>query len=542
MSITLRTDGVPSQPPEAFGDLGGSQSGIVPGIDEESGAAAGGGGGGDDGGYTNYMQRDSRQGFPTLSNDEGIAPPHAIQKSTSVVYGDTDGSYWRRRVSRRISRENKVFPSPITAPTPALRQQHSVHSIRIADALSANEIYSATSKLQTSIAKSGAVNSWSQLFFPFNGQHDMCDVFLNFKNTDLQSEENWVHFMSFKRLEGNMSLQLLVLVLIVAYFVTRHWFTYSIMDYSSNHCALAAIVFAIVTVVLLIWTMFLRLSLLSFTHNISVFRWLQPFTEHFYGSFYGQCLDDGPIICAALTSGLFLISQVISQYLNSITPDVIIFAFIVIIVFQMTFRGVSRIGLVCACIIMVVCINVSLELVETSNKQYIWLNGELLLLLRITYEIERQTLCQFIMSVRVLEVTEMQEKTAILLAEENDRKRLIATKSADALALTAKLLAASRETEKIAAYSAEKVLKTTVKLLSDENDKMKLVAVAEAQAASTSAVLLAAANDLHNEAAINTAKKLANTGTFSYPLPRRHYSLLNIVIYLPTYTINNQLQ
>ena len=65
MSITLRNDGVPSQPPEAFGDLGGSQSGIVPGIDEESGAAAGGGGGGDDGGYTNYMQRDSRQGFPT---------------------------------------------------------------------------------------------------------------------------------------------------------------------------------------------------------------------------------------------------------------------------------------------------------------------------------------------------------------------------------------------------------------------------------------------------------------------------------------------
>ena len=485
-SHSLRV-GATSQP-QATRDL---QSEIVPDIE----SAAGGG--------TYFTQRDSRQ---NLINEEIL---NSIVPSESAVFDYGGFGSWTRRDIRQISRENKVFPLPITSPAPALNRCTD-HSMRVADVISAKLT---TSKLENSIEKSGMINSWWHLFFPFTG-HDMCDVFLNFKNTDLQSEENWVNFMSFKRLEGNMSLQLLVLILIVAYVVTRHWFTYSIMDSSSNPFSFAEIVFAISTVILLIWTMFLRLSLLPFTHNISLFRWLQPFTERFYGSFYGQCLDDGPITCAALTSGFFLISQVTSHQLNSITPDVIIFAFIVIIVFQITFRGVSRIGLVCACIIMIVCINISLGLVGTSNSEHIWLNGELLLLLRVTYEIERQTLCQFILSVRILEVTNMQEKTAILLAEENDRRHLVAKKSADALALTAKLLAASRETEKIAAYSAEKALTTTVKLLSDENNKMKLLAVAEATAASTSAVMLAAVNDLHDEAAIDAAKKLANTGTY----------------------------
>ena len=509
-----------------------SQSELAPKIDEESLAAPGGGSGvRGEVGFPHYTQRDSPGNNGVFLTS--IASPDAQHNVGHVGF---DGTYWMRRDSRRGSREKKVFPSPIDPP---LLNKTSVNGMRIADALSANEKYLTKSKMEKAIAQSGLENSWWQLLFPFDVHHDMYDIFLNFKNTDLQSDENWLHFVSFKRLEGNISLQILVLVLFVTYFVTRYWLTYSIWDYASNRCALVAIVFAIVTLFLLVVTLFLRLSLLSFTHNICVFRWLQPFTERFYGSLYGQWLDDGPIICAALTSGFFLLSQVtISQHLVSISPDVIVFAFIVIIVFQMTFRGVSRIGLVCAYMTMIVCINVSLGLVEASRSEYAWLNGQLLLLIRVTYEIERQSLCRFIMSVRILEVTEMQEKTAILLAEENDRRHLAAKECAAALALTATLLAASRETEKIAAYSAEKALTTTVKLLSEENDKMKLLAVAEAKAASTSAVLLAAANELRNDGVIDAAKKLANTGTFSYPLPR-HFSLLNMVIDSPTLLINN---
>ena len=520
-----------------------AQSGIAPEIDDEESSAAGGRLGDD----SYFKQSDTGQNTP--GNHEvflsSIAPPDARREPSSPSV-DHGGSYWMRRNSRRISRESKVFPSPIVPPLP---RHPSVHGVRIADALSASENYLSKTKLQKSIAQSGLVHSWWQLLFPFDGHRDMYDIFLNFKNTDMQSEENWVHFMSFKRLEGNISLQIKVLILTVAYFVTRLWYLGV-----SNRCALVAIVFSVATLFLLISTLFLRLSLLSFTHNINVLRWLQPFTERLYGSLYGQCLDDGPIICAALTSGFFLLSQVVSHHLiaNSISPDVIIFAFFVIIVFQKTFRGVSRIGLVCAYIIMIVCINVSLGLVEASNNEYVWLNGQLLLLLRVSYEIERQSLCQFIMSVRILEVTEMQEKTAILLAEENDRRHLAAKEGAEALALTAKLLAASRETEKIAAYSAEKALTTTVKLLSDENDQMKLLAVAEAKAASTTAVLLAAANDLHNEDAIDAAKKLAHTGMCYYPLlllivTRYSLPLIDIIIHLFIINhhqnlLNNQLQ
>ena len=518
------------------------ESGIAPEIDDEESSQEG------DrlGDHSYFRQSDPGQNSPR--NNEilltSIAPTDVRQRepsSSSVGHGGFDGSYWMRRGTRRVSRENKVFPSPISPP---LSRYPSVHGMRIADALKTNVQSLTKTKLQKSIAQSGLVNSWFQLLFPFDGHHDIHDIFLNIKNEDLQSEENWMNFMSFKRLEGNVSLQILVLILSVAYIVTRYWFTYinySVTENASNRCALVAIVFAIMTVFLLILTVFLRLSLLSFTHNISVFRWLQPITERVYGSLYVQCLDDGPIICATLASGLFLLSRVVSEKLNSITPDVIVFPFIVIIVFQMTFRGVSRIGLVCGWSVMIVCINVSLALVGTSNSEYLWLNGELLLLFRLTYEIERQTLCQFIMSVRLLEVTEMQENTAFLLAEENDRRHLAAKEGADALVLTAKLLAAARETEKIAAYSAEKALTTTVRLLSDENDKMKLIAAAEATAVTTSAVLLAAANDSNNKAAIDAAKKLANTGTFFYPLPRI-ISLLIVVIYSPVYNYQPSFQ
>ena len=429
--------------------------------------------------------------------------------------GGGSSTYFRQRNgSIQNLHENKVFPRPID-PSSELNNRNDQDNLLVE--LLANESQVAVTKLQQkSMGQSGKTNSFWQLLSPFNDRNDMYDMFLNFKNTDVQSEENWVHFISFKRSDGSFSLQLFVLLLIGMFIATLFWFNDDVTKFEKNPLSLVSFILAVVTVFLLISTLLLRLSLLSFTHNISFFRYLQPITLRFYDSFYGQCLDDGAIVCGTLTSGIFLISQVMSKHRNWITSDVIIFAFIVIIVFQMTYRGVGRVGLVCAWIIMIVCINVSLGLVGTRNSDYVCLNGELFLLVILTYEIERQTMCQFIMSVRILEVSEMQSKTAIHLAEENARKRLVAKKCAEALASTAKLLAASRETEKIAAYSAEKALTTTVKLLSVENDNVKLIAVAEAKAASTSAVLLAAANDLNNKKAMDTAKKLVNTGMSFY--------------------------
>ena len=356
-------------------------------------------------------------------------------------------------------------------------------------------------------------DTWWRLLFQ-SSEYDMYDIYLNFKDKNLQSKEQWLAFVSFKRSDGNIPLQNFVLVLMGIYVGTRYWFASDPIQYVSNPFAFVALIFAVITAFLLLMILFMRLSLVPFTHSFDIFRRLNPITVSFYKSSYGQYLDDGVVICAALTSGLYLISH--GHDSISISPDVMILAFIVVVVFQLVARGVSRIGLMCAWIVMVICINVTLHLIATGSQEYLYLNGELLLLLALSYEMERQPLRQYIMSVRVSEASEASAtalaKTAILVAEENQRRHAIATTTAEALASTAKLLAAANEIEHVAAYSAEKAFATTVKLLSAENDAQQLVAVAEAKALATTAILLAAANELHNETAIELATTLANTG------------------------------
>ena len=359
-------------------------------------------------------------------------------------------------------------------------------------------------------------DTWWRLLFQ-SSEVDMYDIYLNFKDTNLQSEEKWLAFLSFKRSDGNIPLQNFVFILMGIYIGTRFWFTSDHIQNSSNPCALAALIFAGNTAVLLILTLFMRLSLIPFTHNINIFRRLHSVTVYFYKSSYGQYLDDGAVICAALASGLFLLSHVTSQVndIVSIAPDVIILAFIVVIVFQLVARGVSRIGLMCAWIVMFVCINITLHLVGTGNQEYLCLNGELVLLLALSYEMERYPLRQYIMSMRVSEASNdcamALARTATFVAEENHRQHTISRNAAEALASTAKLIAAANEIKHIAAYSAEKAFDTTVQLLSAENDALKLTAVAEAKALASTAGLLAAANELHNETTFELAL-MTNTG------------------------------
>ena len=344
---------------------------------------------------------------------------------------------------------------------------------------------------------------------------DMYDIYLNFKDKNLQSKENWLAFLSFKRSDGNIQLQCCLLILMGIYVGTRFLFASDLIQYASNPPSFAALLFAAMTALLLIITLFMRLSLVPSTHDFILFRWLNPITMNFYNSSYGQYLDDGVVICAALTSGLLLISHAHDSV--SIAPDIMILSFIVVVVFQLVARGVSRSGLISAWIVIIVCINITLYLVGTGSQEFLYLNGELFLYLALSYEMERQPLRQYIMSVRVLEASEASAnalaKSAILIAADNQRRHAIARTTAEALASTAKLLAAANEIEHVAAYSAEKAFTTTLKLLSAENDAQKLVAVAEAKALATTAVLLAAANELQNEHAVELATTLANTGS-----------------------------
>ena len=407
----------------------------------------------------------------------------------------------QRRKRLEIRKENKVLPHPIVLSNNSVYNDdddgHPDEIIKMYD--------------QTTLPFSG--DTWWRLLFQ-SREYDMYDIYLNFKDKNLQSKEKRLAFVSFKRLDGNIPLQKFVLVLMGIYVGTRFWFASHLIQYVSNPCAFVALIFAGITAFLLLMTMLMQLSLVSFTHNFNIFRLLNPVTVSFYKSSYGQCLDDGVVICAALTSGLFLISHVYDG--NSVAPDVMILAFIVVVVFQLVARGVSRIGLMCAWIIMIVCINITLHLIETGNQGYLFLNGELLLLLALSYEMERQPLRQYIMSVRVSEASEASAtalaKTAILVAEKHERRHSSATATSEALTATAKLLAAANEIEHIALYSAEKAFTSTVKLLNAEKESQKLMAEAEAKALATTAILLAAANELQNELAVELATTLANTG------------------------------
>ena len=428
-------------------------------------------------------------------------------------------SYQNQRQKRiELRKQNRILPHPVVVPSSAANNYDYDEEGHQDEIVETND--------QVIISK--IEDTWWRLLFQ-SSEYDMYDIYLNFKDKNLQSKEKWLAFVSFKRSDGNIPLQNFVLVMMGMYVGTRFWFASDFIQYASNPFAFVALIFAGTTTFLLVMILFMRLSLVPFTHHFNIFRWLNPVTVSFYVSSYGQYLDDGVVICAALTSGLFLISHVYDSI--SISPDAIILAFIVVIVFQLVARGVSRIGLICAWIVMIVCINITLYLIETGSQEYLYLNGELLLLLALSYELERHPLRQYIMSVRVSEAAEASAtalaKTAILVAEKNQRRHSSATATAEALASTAKLLAAANEIQHVASYSAEKAFASTLKLLNAEKESQKLMVEAEAKALATTAILLAAANELHNETAIELATTLANTGILQpITIPIYHYSIL----------------
>ena len=433
-------------------------------------------------------------------NRAGGGGPTEEQREVSTSY--------RTQRQKRLKNDNKIIPHPMVSSFVEDEGKVDEHDYR-------------------PIAPLSGVTTWWRLLFQSSEEEDMYDIYLNFKDKNLQSEEKRLAFLSFKRSDSNIPVQFFVLVLMGIYVGTRFWFTPDLLMDASYSYVVSAIIFAGLVILCLGLNLMFRLSLISLTHHSNLFRLLHPIAKSFYNSSYGQCLDDGIVISGALSSGLFLISCVHVGNVP-IASDVMILSFIVVVVFQLVARGVSRIGLICAWMIMIVCINVSLHVVGTGNQEYLYLNGELLLLLALSYEIERRPLRQYIMSVRVSDASDDNAtalaKTVVVVAAENRRRHSLATTKAEALASTAKLLAAANEIEHVAAYTAKKAFATTVKLLSAENDAQKLVAAAEAKALATTALLLAAANELHNEHAVELATTLANTG------------ILLLVVYISTHS------
>jgi hypothetical protein len=252
----------------------------------------------------------------------------------------------------------------------------------------------------------------------------MYDVFLNLKATPaFPKEDLWRDYISFKRSDGHIPLQVFILVMMGLYVGARFWFAKQAGAYTRNPTALLAICLAVFTTLVAMGAVFLKLSLVSVTYNIRPLQRFHSLAVRFFKSRFGQWLDTGTVVGAGLTVGLYMVAQALAPVCRSkttivllqrctqdqddamIAPEVMVLAVTVVIVFQMLARGVNRLGLVVAWVVMIVTINVSLWLV--GSQSYLWINGELACLIALSYELERMPLRQFIKSLRVVEASEV---------------------------------------------------------------------------------------------------------------------------------------
>ena len=273
---------------------------------------------------------------------------------------------------------------------------------------------------------------WTHLLYGEEGMHD---ALLNFRDPSYQTIEKKSDYLSFKRSGGSIVLLIFIVVVLTIYVGTVFWYADNTEVYTHNPMAVVSIIVGTFTGLMMAMTLFLRLSHFSFMYDIRMLQWSHTATERFYKSRYSRFFDDGMVIGGALATSLYMISQLLALVCpagttilhlhscsrqGSIAPEGAVLITVVLWL-QMLARGVSRVALVCAWIIILATTNVSLWLVG-SHMSYLRINLELLCLIALSYELERWPLRQFIKSVRMLEAAEVNTQLRVALSKEQMRE------------------------------------------------------------------------------------------------------------------------
>ena len=401
---------------------------------------------------TNLDGRDGVQQTPVEVGRVGCRRSSAVTQHApttgrgsvqSVVLGGLggDAAVIGTRASRRSARNvnnnhssgrhsGKVQPAPVIVHQTSFEK---AMRVRMAELVESNDIETGSvvnRRLASQMASTSGHRTLWHLLYRSPSEEGMYDLFLNLRDPACLGAEKRSDYLSFKRSNGNIPLQNFFMALCAIYVGTRFWFTDDVKEYANNPTALAAILLAGMTALMSLSTLFLRLTHFSITYNIRVLQRFHPASVRFYGSPFGQCLDDGTVICAALAAGLHLVSHALAPVCpsgtaamihrdgcraSSISSEVMVLAVIIVVAFQLLARGVSRLGLVCAWIIMIVTINVSMWL--AGSLSYLWINGELACVIALSYELERLPLRQFIKSVRVVEAAEVNAQLRVALSK-----------------------------------------------------------------------------------------------------------------------------
>ena len=322
-------------------------------------------------------------------------------------------------------------------PPPAERPQRETNDSLQADIdeRMASVVQNDSIRPRKSAGGSGKHTSKLNATLPNDDDDGQYDVFLNICDSFLitNHQQTRRNYLNFKRSDSNIPLMIIVHLCGAFFMFTGYVWSYDMKIYHQYPAATLSIIFGFLTSFLLSWITFNRIVFLSFQYNIVRLQRYHEFVVHFYNSPYGQWLDNGVVLLIALSTGFYLMNIALMDLcdpnmvvtvgknhhhecvsFNEPPPESFMFTMVSIVVFQIVARGVSCIALVCSWVICIVSINVTLFLSDSGS--YVWINLLQFLFLWLSYELERQPLCQYLKTLKVIEAGEITAKLQLRLA------------------------------------------------------------------------------------------------------------------------------
>ena len=268
------------------------------------------------------------------------------------------------------------------------------------------------------------------------------DMFLNIHGATNQDRQD---YLAFKRSDANLPFILLLAASEGVFVVTGFVWTTNLNTYIKYPTALLSVIFILLAFFHFLWMALNRVVLLSFRYNIVSLQRYHEYVIKQYNSLYGQVPDNCTFVFSALAIGFYLVNitcmnfcdpEIMAYSVSSHAacgarvvppPESFVLTMVFIIVFQITVRGVSHIALVCSWVICIVSVNMAIYL--SDGGSYVWMNLLLLLIMYVSYELERQPLRHYIKTRKSIEAGEM---AALLQQQLSDLETLKATEALEA--------------------------------------------------------------------------------------------------------------
>ena len=235
-------------------------------------------------------------------------------------------------------------------------------------------------------------------------------------------------YLAFKRSDANVPFILFFYLSVVFFVITGFFWSSNLTLYQQYPTAAISIIFAVLAAISLLWIGLNHVVSLSIRYKLFYFHWYNRYVVKLFKSSYGQWLDNCACLFAALASGFYLVNIVIMHLCHtttdihnnitclpsSVPPEAIIMTMLIVVMVQIVARGVSGIALVCSWVICLAAVNTSIYL--SGNSNYAWINLLLILIMGVSYELERQPLCQFIKTANAMEAVRVAAELQLQLS------------------------------------------------------------------------------------------------------------------------------